>query len=193
MSRVGILGGTFDPPHVAHGAMAAAARDRVGLSSVCLMPALSPPHKRADEVSAYAHRLAMAQIAAAETAGVEVSRFEEGRGGPSYTVDLLHAYAGATGDELYFIMGSDSLAELATWSRPEALLAACTVVVFPRVGVPPRLEVPGPARVVVIEEPAIDVSSSQIRARLRAGEPVDAMVAPGVLAYIRAHALYTNP
>jgi nicotinate-nucleotide adenylyltransferase len=90
-------------------------------------------------------------------------------------------------------MGGDSLLELGSWSRPQELLQLCTVVVFPRAGSPIRLDVPGPATIVVIEAPAIDVSSSQIRHRVRAGEPVDAMVAPGVLAYIREHALYSNP
>jgi len=193
MARVGILGGTFDPPHAAHAAMAATARAGLGLSAVYLMPALAPPHKRTSGPSAYSHRRAMAEIAALDLDGVKVSRFEEGREGPSFTVDMLRSYRAATGDELFFIMGGDSLLELGSWSRPQELLQLCTVVVFPRAGSPIRLDVPGPAAIVVIEAPAIDVSSSQIRHRVRAGEPVDAMVAPGVLAYIREHALYSNP
>jgi nicotinate-nucleotide adenylyltransferase len=193
MTRVGILGGSFDPPHVAHAAMANAARERLGLSKVMLAPATSPPHKRAERLSPYEHRLAMTEIAAATMEGVEASRLEEDRSGPSYTVDLLRSVARSTDGDLYFIMGSDSLSELETWRQPRELLELCALVVFPRSGSPVRLGVDGGASLVVIEEPVIDVSSTQIRERVRKGLAVEDLVAPGVLEYIRRHALYTNP
>lgn len=192
MSRVGILGGTFDPPHAAHAAMARAARERLGLERVLFMPAPAPPHKRPGALSNYAHRLAMARIAVDGLAGVEVSRFEERRAGPSYSADTLRSYRDETGDEVYFIIGSDSLAELATWHDPAAVLSLCTLVVFLRPDHPIRLDVPGPAELVVFEEPSTDLSSTAVREAARRGEPIDGLVSDGVLRYIRENGLYTQ-
>lgn len=191
MARVGILGGTFDPPHVAHAAMAVAARDVLRLDSVLLMPAPEPPHKPSDGVSPYAHRLAMVEIAAADVERVAVSRFEERREGVSYTVDMLRDYREHTGErDIFFLVGSDSVRAMDSWREPAALLSVCTLAVFMRPGAPLRLDVPGAASVVVFEEPVLDVSSSDVRERVRRGQPVDALVVPGVLSYIREHSLY---
>ncbi len=193
MVRVGILGGTFDPPHVAHISMATAARDRLGLDRVLLMPAVNPPHKPSDILSPYSQRLAMAGIAAAGIDGVEVSRFEERRPGASFTVDLLRDYGREFAGDIYFIMGSDSLRDLSTWRDPDGVLGLCTLVVFLRPGAPGapvRLTGDAAANMIVFEEPVIDVSSTDIRSSVRAGEPVDARVNPEVLAYIREHSLY---
>jgi len=193
MSKVGILGGSFDPPHVAHAAMATAARDRLGLDRVLLMPATDPPHKDTEALTPYTHRAAMAGLLAGELEGVELSRFEERREGPSWTVDLLRDFAGDGGDDLYFIVGSDSLADFSTWRDPEGILALCTLVVFVRGGVAPpaRLGVDGAASVVVFEEPAIDVSSTAVREAIRGGRrPVEGLVTAPVLSYIQEHRLY---
>lgn len=190
MKRVGILGGSFDPPHVAHAAMAVRARDALGLDAVVYMPAPSPPHKTAAELSPYEHRVQMTELAAA-AAGVDVSRFEERRSGPSFTVDLVREYRAATGNDVYFIVGADSLRDLPTWRDPAGMLASCTLVVFPRDGIPLFLAVEGDAALVVFEAPEITVSSTAIRERVQEGRSIDEMVPPAVAAYIHDHRLYT--
>lgn len=191
MTRIGILGGSFDPPHLAHITMAQVARARLGLDQVLLMPATEPPHKPSAGLSDYSHRLAMTEIATEGVDGVTASRFEERHPGSSYTVELLRDFAAENpGAELYFILGSDSLAELAAWRQPEELLSRCTLVVFTRRGHPVRLDVNAPAALVVFEEPVIDVSSTELRERVRRGEAVDRLVSPRVLAYIEEQSLY---
>lgn len=192
MSSTGILGGTFDPPHVAHAAMARAALERLGLDRVVLMPAAAPPHKALDPLTEFRHRLAMARIEAGRVPGVEASAFEQRRDGPSYTVDLLDEFAREHPGTLYFIMGSDSLRDMASWRDPEGILRRCTLVVFPRPGFAAILPVPAPADVVVFEEPEIEVSSTMVRERLRRGETVEGLVSDAVLSYIDTHRLYTG-
>jgi nicotinate-nucleotide adenylyltransferase len=103
---------------------------------------------------------------------------------------MLRDYAREDPARLYFIMGSDSMADLASWRDPGGILAQCTLVVFERRGFPARLPVLGPAAVVVFEEPVIDVASTEIRARMRRGESVAQLVSPAVLSYIERHRLY---
>lgn len=192
-ARIGILGGSFDPPHEAHTTMALAARETLGLERVLMVPAPSPPHKEGARLSPYALRVQMLEAAAAGLAGVEVARLEEGREGPSYTVDLLREFRAAhPGADVYFIVGADSLRDLAGWRDPAGLLDLCTLVVFPREDVEPVLPVPGPASVVLFTAPVIPVSSTDIRARVRAGASLSGMVAPAVEALIRARGLYAD-
>jgi nicotinate-nucleotide adenylyltransferase len=115
IARTGILGGSFDPPHVGHTAMAGAARETLGLDRVLLMPAPRPPHKGAGELTAWEHRLAMAELAARDVDCVEVSLHEKDTPGESYTVESLRRFRAKHDDELYFIMGADSLRDLPGW------------------------------------------------------------------------------
>jgi len=189
-AKTGILGGSFDPPHVGHLAMARAARETLGLDEVLLTPALRPPHKNPADLSGWDHRLAMAKLAARHVDGVEVSSHERDTPGESFTVELLRRYRDAHDDDLYFILGADSLRDLPGWREPEAILTLATLVVFPRTGIEPRLDVEGDASIVVFETPVIDVSSSEIRRKRRSGESIQSLVPVDVLDYIEKHSLY---
>lgn len=190
-TRVGILGGTFDPPHLGHARMALAARERLALDRVIFSAAANPPHKRGAAISTYAHRAAMLALATSGLDGVAVSRVEEEHD-PSFTVDLLRACRSRTSADLYFLVGADSLAEFATWKDPEAILELCTLVVFPRDAAPVVLPVRGDASLVVFESPVIDVSSTEIRRRMAGGEVPEGVLAPAVASYIARHGLYAS-
>lgn len=191
-NNVGILGGSFDPPHVGHMAMARAAKDTLGLDKVLLMPAPRPPHKEAEDLSSWEDRLKMVELACDGVDGVEVSRHELNTPGASYTVDMLQKYRELSDDTVYFIMGADSLRDLPGWHNPEKILEFVTIVVFPRDDVAPVLEVQGDASVVVFETPSIDVSSSDIRKNCRQGVSIESMVPGAVLEYILDNSLYTR-
>ena len=189
MTRIGLLGGTFDPPHVAHVAMADAAREHLGLDRVLFVPAMSPPHKSPDSLSSYDHRLRMTEIAA-QAIGAEVSRAEEKRDGPSFTVDLLREFRAQGDVDLYFIMGADSLRDLPLWREAEAILDLCTLVIFPRDDIPVVSTVGERASLVIFEEPKIEVASHEIREILGRGESARGLVPQAVLDYIEETGLY---
>ncbi|HXV13394.1 MAG TPA: nicotinate (nicotinamide) nucleotide adenylyltransferase [Candidatus Krumholzibacteria bacterium] len=190
-NRIGILGGTFDPPHVGHTRMAAAARDALGLDRVFCSPAPHPPHKSDAETTSYRHRRAMLEFAIAGEDRVAVTGIEESHA-TSYTVDLLRACRERTSADLYFIMGADSLAGLPTWRDPADVMRLATLVVFPRgreiVRAPDAREV----SLVVFESPVIDVSSTEIRERLARGETSVGGLAPAVARYVAHHRLYAR-
>jgi nicotinate-nucleotide adenylyltransferase len=142
--RVGILGGSFDPPHRAHIAMAHAARERLGLSRVLFMPAPQPPHKSQSDMTPYALRRRMTELAIADDDGLVISTFEEQREGPSFTANMLDDYVRRHGDEVYFVIGADSAADFAAWRDPERILQLSTCrrrncVVASRVARPSRV------------------------------------------------------
>lgn len=196
----GIFGGTFDPIHVAHLAVAEAALDDLGLASVTFIPAGEPPHKRDRTISSAEHRLAMVQAAVADNPGFRVSRIEMDRDGPSYTVDTLAALATDGGAlPLALIMSMDSYLDLPDWREPQRVLALAALVVTPRDGVadaePDFLErhFPGTtARVVMLRGPRLRLSASELRARAAAGRSLRYLVPDAVSAYISDHALYRN-
>jgi len=190
-ARVGILGGTFDPPHRGHVQMADAARTTLSLDRVVFSAAPRPPHKTAVIPTPYAHRRAMLELALAGVDGVAISDLEP-QDTPSYSVDLLRAARALGARDLYFVVGADSLSELATWKDPEEIVRACTLVVFPRGGERILLPVAGDASVVVMEVAVADVSSRAIRARIAAGESPGDDVAPEVADYISRHTLYRS-
>jgi len=189
--RVGILGGTFDPPHLGHTRMAEAARETLGLDRVVFSAAANPPHKRGSSATSYAHRAAMLALAVAGLDGVAVTRVEESHD-PSFTVDLLRACRARSAADLYFIIGADSLLEFATWKDPEEILQLCTLVVFPRGNAAMALPVGGDASIVVFEQPVIDVSSTEIRRAAARGGLPGGVVAPAVASYIVRHGLYAD-
>ena len=189
MSRVGILGGTFDPPHNGHVAMAEAAVAGLALDRLLILPAPDPPHKNSHDISPYPSRRRMAELAFAGLDNVELSDIEEGRHGPSYTVDLLQQLAGA--DDLYFVVGADSVCDLPAWREPERILALATLVVFPRSGYSPRVPVDSEASVVLFESPVIDVSSSQVRSTAVAGEDIGGLVPADVAKFILDNSVYS--
>ena len=132
---VGILGGTFDPIHIAHLAIAEEAREALGLSTVLFIPAAMPPHKVDRPVSDPEHRMAMVELAIADNPAFEASRIELGRTGPSYTVDTLEAL-GADGADLVLILSAEAFRDLRTWHRPERILELARLAVVPRDGFP---------------------------------------------------------
>jgi nicotinate-nucleotide adenylyltransferase len=191
-ASVGILGGSFDPPHVGHIAMAETARDALALDKVLLMPAPHPPHKDERDLTDWDARVEMARLAVGGVEGIEVSRHEIDTRGASYTVKMLRRYRELYDDEIYFILGADSLRDLPKWREPQSILELATIVVFPRDDIAPVLKVQGDASVVVFEQPVIEVSSSDIREKRRRGERIASYVPPAVHGYILDHSLYTR-
>ena len=133
--NLGVMGGTFDPIHLGHLAVAEEAREVLGLERILFVPAGQPPHKAAEEVSSVEHRLAMVDLAIADNPAFERSRIEVDRPGPSYTVDTLEAL-GANGDQLTVVLSAETFAELPTWHEPWRLFDAARVAVAPRWGYP---------------------------------------------------------
>ena len=194
--EVGVMGGTFDPIHLGHLAVAEEAREVLGLARIVFVPAGQPPHKPAGDVSPAEHRLAMVELAIADNPSFELSRIEVDRAGPSYTVDTLEDLA-AGGDRLTVILSAETFAELPTWHEPERLFAAARVAVAPRWGYPaPGSEWLGETfpgredRVSYLEGPRLGVSSTALRARVAAGRSIRYLVPAAVAAYIAAHDLY---
>jgi nicotinate-nucleotide adenylyltransferase len=191
MKRVGILGGTFDPPHNAHIAMAETALERVPLEKVLFMPAPHPPQKSPRDLTRYSDRLKMVALAIRGRVGLEVSRLEESRSGPSYTVDLLKSFRETHEGEPYLILGADSVCDLPGWKGPETILELATLVVFPRAGYSSFVPVSGRASVVLFEDPVIDISSTDIRRRVREGTPMRSLLPDTVHDFILDNGLYT--
>jgi nicotinate-nucleotide adenylyltransferase len=204
-ARIGMLGGTFDPIHAGHLALAHVALDQLGLDQVLFVPAGQPPHKRGRPITPAEDRLAMVELAIAAEPLLAVSRIEIDRPGPSYTADTAEALVNGpeTHDrpiELTVILSAESFADLPSWHDPGRLLRLARIAVAPRQGHPAPTptwlaqRLPGFAdRVVVLEGPHLDISASDIRARVAAGRPIDQLVPPPVAAYIEAHHLYREP
>jgi nicotinate-nucleotide adenylyltransferase len=191
----GVFGGTFDPIHIAHLAVAEAARDVFGLRRVLFIPAAQPPHKPGRPITAVEHRLAMVEAAIAGNAGFKISRIEVDRPGPSYTVDTLEALRQADpGGHLALILSAESFAELPTWHRPERILELADLLVAPRDGfsAADRDEPLARARAVFLDGPRIRLSASEIRERAAAGRSIRYLVPDAVAAYIGDHDLYQD-
>ena len=198
MTAVGILGGTFNPPHLAHLVCASEARSQLGLERVVLIPTGVPPHKPMEQEPGAAHRLEMCRLAAdGHRDWLTVSSIEVDRGGPSYTADTLREiHASQPGDELTFIVGGDMAWSLPSWREPEAILGLASVAVAERAGarreeVRTRLDaMAGAARITYIDVPRLDISSSALRRRVREGRPLDYLVPDPVADYIEQRRLY---
>ena len=196
----GIFGGTFDPIHIAHLAVAEAARDTFGLRRVLFIPAAQPPHKPGRPITPVEHRLAMVEAAVAANPAFEVSRIEVDRAGPSYTVDTLAALCEADpGDRLALILSAESYSELSTWREPRRILGLADLIVAPRDGyaeadpdlVPSQFP-DAPAAIAFLHGPYIRLSASEIRARAAEGRSVRYLVPDAVAAYIGDHGLYQD-
>jgi nicotinate-nucleotide adenylyltransferase len=199
MRRIGLFGGTFDPPHVGHLALAEWARTRLGLERVVFMPAGIPPHKLRRGLSPVRHRVAMTRLAVRGNHAFTVSTLEARRAGPSFTVDTLAAIARLhPGSRLYLLMGADSLDDFSTWHEPKRILELATLVVARRKGAGaaarPGARASGsgrlPGKVLWLDNPPLEVSSSALRAELRAHRSVRYLVAEAVERYSTRHRLY---
>ena len=194
--RVGLLGGTFDPPHYGHLALAEAAREALELERVIFLPNGQPPHKPTGEVSPAEHRYVMTELACAAHPRFTVSRAEMDRPGLSYSLDTVRSVQRELGPEaqLYFIVGMDALLELPLWHEPDALLAEAHVVVAERPGSETDLEAAlgaeRAAQVTRIAMPALELSASDLRERVRAGRSLWYLTPEPVAAYIAKHGLY---
>jgi nicotinate-nucleotide adenylyltransferase len=201
--RLGVLGGTFNPPHLGHLALARCALDQLGLERVLLVPSCVPPHKQAEADPGAEHRLRMCELAVAGASGLEACPLEVQRGGPSYTVDTLLALRSLYPDaSLTLILGSDIARTLPSWHRPDEVVALARIAVAAREGDEVQgdaaVECPGDAALapamlagaVRLELPVLPISSSLVRARVAGGEPLDGLVPPAVAAYIAEHSLY---
>ncbi|MBI3932584.1 MAG: nicotinate (nicotinamide) nucleotide adenylyltransferase [Acidobacteria bacterium] len=187
------MGGTFDPIHLGHLRAAETAREGLGLDVVAFVPSHVPPHRRGP-LSAPLDRWAMVCLATAHHPAFVPSDAELRREGPSYTVDTLAALeAERPGDELVLIVGSDTYPEMADWRDPAGIFARCLVAVVERPGAPPLPEAPpaaGARGVRRVEGPAIEVSATSIRERVRQGRSVRYLVPDTVADYIARRSLY---
>jgi nicotinate-nucleotide adenylyltransferase len=185
--RLGIFGGTFDPPHMGHLVVAQEVHFRLRLDRVLWVPAGIPPHKRDQPITPGTVRLELVRAAIAGDDRFEASDLEVRRGGVSYTVDTLRELRQARPeDELFLIVGADQLTELDSWREPDEIRRLATLVGFGREGEDPD-EVAG---VKVVSVPRMDVSSTEVRRRVGAGEPVRYLVRRGVSAVIEREGLY---
>lgn len=209
MTRIGLLGGTFDPVHVGHLAVGQAAAAALGLDQVRLVPSRQPPH-RSGAVASPHHRFAMAALVALDQPGWSVSDVELAREGPSFSYDTLLAVAaeGYQATQIFFLLGADAFAEIATWSRFPAVLDLAHFVVVTRPGTaladvegrvptlvsrfttPAALATRGTPGIVTLAAATPDVSSTTIRSRAARGESLDGLVTGPVERYIRRHHLY---
>ena len=200
--RIGIFGGTFDPPHAGHLALAEWAREKLHLTRVLFVPAGTPPHKRGRRVSDARHRVAMTRLAARGNPAFEVSTLETRRSGPSFTVETLRAlHANHPRARLYLLIGADSLAEFHTWREPDEIARLAILAVAERLpgraartrahaaAAPMR---PGSRRMVQLGNPVFDVSSSMLRRRAAAGGSLRYLVPEAVERYVAKHRLYRD-
>lgn len=192
--RIGIFGGTFDPPHVGHVVVARDVADALALDRVLWIPARVSPHKLHRPVSPPGVRLEMVRAAAGMDARFEVSEVELERSGASYTLDTLRELRALwPSAELFLILGADQLRVFASWRGPEEILRLATPALMDRDGeaadgVAPDL--PGMERAVHVPVTRVDVSATRVRAAVAAGEDVSEMVPPGVRAVIERERLY---
>lgn len=200
---VGILGGTFDPIHLGHLALAREALRALELDHVLFVPNADPPHKQGQDVTSAHHREAMVRLAIAPESRFVLSRIELERPGPSYAVDTVAELALRSRSEgrpePWFVLSSEALEGFASWRQPGRILELCRLAVAPRPGAEPL----GPAwvaqhhagreeRFAFLPGPELDIASTDIRERVQAGEPIADLVPLAVAAYIEAHRLYSS-
>jgi nicotinate-nucleotide adenylyltransferase len=197
LTSAGLLGGTFNPPHVGHLVMAMEARAQLGLDRVFLVPAGTPPHKPIDDPGS-AVRVELCELAAAGEPGLEVLRDEVRRAGPSYTVDTLRTLHDASpGDELTFIVGGDQALGLPGWREPETVLSLARIAVAQREGSTREAVLErcsgltgAVSRITFFDMPRLDISSTGLRARVAAGRPIRHLVPATVADRIDELGLY---
>jgi nicotinate-nucleotide adenylyltransferase len=189
--RLGVFGGTFDPPHVGHLVLAVNARYELALDRLLLVVANDPWQKSSNRpVSTAADRLALVQAAVGDVEGLEASALEIERGGTSFTADTLAALQDEdSGRELYLVVGSDAAAGLPTWERIDEVRRLATIVVATRPGAEDGKPPPG-WEWKRIETPRLEVSSTDLRSRIADGRPLDYLLTPSVIASIEQRRLY---
>ena len=217
-ARIGILGGTLDPIHFGHLDTALAAREALALDRVVIIPSRIPPHRATQPIASAYHRFAMTALAVNGVDGLRVSDIELEAPGPSYTADTLLHYReglGLEASQIFFITGADAFADIATWSRYPDVLDLAHFVAVSRPGTPvgslrqrlpalkARMRLPlrrsdlepasSKTSIFLVDAPTSDVSSTEIRRRLRAAESLAGLVPEGVERHIHQHGLYHQP
>lgn len=197
MERIGLLGGTFDPPHIGHLWLAEAARQTLNLNKVIFLPAGQPPHKTDEPVTAVHHRRRMAELAIMGNDHLLLNMTDAERPSPHYTSTLLPLLQQNYPDtELFLLIGSDSLRDLPFWHEPEKVINQCRLAVLPRPGITVdwvmlSLYVPGVDKVVnMLNGPTIDISSTMIRKWLAEENQPNYLIPSAVLTYIQENNLY---
>jgi len=197
--NIGVMGGTFDPIHKGHLIVAEEVRARLNLAEILFVPAGQPWLKANSPIAAAEHRIQMVRLAIADKPYCKLSTMEIERAGPSYTVDTIAELQGqlGAGDELFFILGWENLAELPQWHEPSRLIKMCYLVAVPRPGYPPpdlnslEADIPGLSHsVILLDTPKIDISASAIRNRVVHGLSISHLVPEPVERYIKEHGLY---
>jgi nicotinate-nucleotide adenylyltransferase len=197
--NIGLMGGTFDPVHLGHLAVAAAARLRFDLVKVIFIPAGQPYFKDIQAITPAWHRLNMLNLALQQSLFFHISTLEIERRGPSFAVDTVATLKKELypQDELFFILGWDSLMAFPSWREPQRLMSLCRLVAAPRPGYPApdisllEKDLPGiSSRTLVMDGPLLDISSTLVRRRVRDGLPLDGLVPPAVADYIAENHLY---
>jgi nicotinate-nucleotide adenylyltransferase len=198
---IGVMGGTFDPIHLGHLAVAEEAREALGLDRVLFVPAGQPPHKLPGSVSPVRDRVAMVELAIAGNPAFELSTVEVDREGPSFTADTVEMLAKANPDAtLHLVLSAETFAELPSWHEPDRLFESARMAVVPREGYP----APDPAwiarafpgreeRVDYLGGPRLGLSSTALRTRVAAGRSIRYLVPEAVETYIADHQLYRRP
>lgn len=198
--RVGIFGGTFDPPHIGHLILAEEAWFQLKLDSVMIVPAGDPPHKRDRRLSPAASRVRMVEAALAGNPHLHLSRVDVDRPGPHYTIDMVRLVRDSlpAGTELFFLMGSDSLRDLPNWHLADRLVANCRLVALTRHDVTLDWEylegaLPGlHERVIQLDMPELEIASHILQERVRTGQPIRYQVPEAVEKIILEEALYSQ-
>ncbi len=199
VNKIGIFGGTFDPVHLGHLMVAEEVKTALDLSEVLLVPAGQPMSRPNVNVTPAKQRLAMLNLAIEGSPYLKISTIEIERKGPSYTADTIAEIKNKSGrgDELYFILGWDSLEQLPTWHEPSKIISLCTLVAVPRPGyAKPNLKtlegvLPGISeRVILLDKPRVDISATEIRELTAKGETIDHLVPEAVAKYIKKNKLY---
>lgn len=199
MGRLGVIGGTFDPPHYGHLVLADNARAQLNLDAVIFVPAGMPPHKPERPISPVRHRMAMVEAAIRDNGAFRLSRVDVDRAGPHYTVDMLALLTEAhPGSTLFFLIGGDSLAEFGSWRDPAGILTLAHLAVMERPGCEgdvAALEKRIPQirqRLARLDAPYLEISGTDLRRRVREGLPIRYLVPPAVRRHVFTHHLYAG-
>lgn len=188
---VGLFGGTFNPPHLAHLVIAEAVRDQFGLDEVLWMPSRNPPHKDDADIAPAACRLAMTRLTVQDNPSFRVSKMEMEREGPSYTVETLRQLQEHRPSASFsLIIGGDSLRTFDEWHRGHEIIERAPLIVYDRFHEGSEEPLSFRDRVHFVDAPMIDISSTDIRARCRKGRSIRYMVPESVRNYIRKHGIY---
>lgn len=187
IQRIGIMGGTFNPPHLGHLMMAEQVKHQLALDAVWFLPSADPPHQDHKETLAAVHREEMVRLAIADNPDFFLERYEVARGGKNYTIDTMQALCDANPNtQFYFIIGADMVAYLPKWHRINELIDKVQFVAVQRVGYPQQ----SPYPVIWVDVPRIDLSSTEIRLRVALHQSIRYQVPESVRAYILEKGLY---